>query len=129
MAIELPTAQKVYTTNYADFRGVDFTNDPSNVWYRRSPEAYNMLTDEAGRPFKRTGWKIEVSAQNMADLYADDNSKTAPSEVSVRKCHYFELAGKDHVIIFTNIGVFVYRETEDHVSELLSSKSLPTTRI
>lgn len=129
MAMEIPKAQKVNTTVYENFRGVDFTNDPSNVWYRRSPDAYNMLPDEAGRPFKRTGWKIEVSAQNMAELYADDNNKTAPSEVTIRKCHYFELAGKDHVIIFTNIGVFVYRETEDHVSELLSSKSLNANNV
>ena len=73
MAIKLPAAQKVYTTKYDNFRGVDFTNDPSNVWYRRTPDGVNMLPDESGRPFKRTGWKKVVTADDFANLYASDN--------------------------------------------------------
>ena len=124
MAMEIPKAEKIYTTKYADFRGVDFTDDPSNVWYRRSPDAVNMLPDESGKPFKRTGWEIAVSASDMATLYSTDNNKAAPSEVTVNKCHYFELAGQDHIIIFTNIGVFFYRE-----GELSSSKSLDANNV
>ena len=110
MAIKLPAAQKVYTTKYDNFRGVDFTNDPSNVWYRRTPDGMNMLPDESGRPFKRTGWKKVVTADDFANLYASDNSQTAPKETSIRKCYYFELAGFDHIVIFTNYGVFLYRD-------------------
>ena len=124
MAIEVPKTQKIYTTQYEDFRGVDFTNDPSNVWYRRTPDGVNMLPDEAGRPFKRTGWTIAVSAQDMADLYAEDTSSAAPSEVTVNKCYYFELSGEDHIVIFTNIGVFFYRG-----GELYSSKSLDADNV
>ena len=122
MALTVPENPKVYTTKYADFKGVDFTNDPSNVWYRRSPDAVNMLPDESGKPFKRTGWEIAVPASQMAELYATDNGTPAPSEVTVNKCHYFELAGEDHIIIFTNIGVFFYRD-----GVLASSKSLDHT--
>lgn len=122
MPIDVPKDAKINTTQYSDFKGVDFTNDPSNVWYRRSPDAVNMLPDESGRPFKRTGWEIAVSAAQMANLYASDNGTSAPSEVTVNKCHYFELAGEDHIIIFTNIGVFFYRE-----GVLASSKSLSPT--
>jgi len=119
MATELPAAPRVNTTIYDNFKGVDFTNDPSNVWYRRTPDGVNMLPDESGRPFKRTGWKVEVSASDMANLYATDNNATAPSEIDVRKCYYFELSGQDHIFIFTNYGVFFYRE-----GELFSSKAL-----
>lgn len=110
MTIELPKAEKVYTTVYEDFRGVDFTNDPSNIWYRRTPTGTNILPDESGRPFKRTGWKKEITAQDFAEKYAEDNGETAPSEITIRKCYYFELAGQDHLVVFTNYGVFIYRE-------------------
>ena len=37
MAMELPASPKVYTTKYDNFKGVDYTNDATNVWRRRSP--------------------------------------------------------------------------------------------
>lgn len=119
MPINVPKAPRIYTTTYDNFRGVDFTNDPSNVWYRRTPDGVNMLPDEAGRPFKRTGWEKVITANDIAEKYADDNSLSyVPSEVTIRKCYYFELAGVDHIIIFTNYGVFVYR------GELISYPSI-----
>ena len=122
MAIDVPESPKVHTTVYENFKGVDYTNDSSNVWYRRTPSGVNMLPDEAGRPFKRTGWMKVVEASDFADLYASDNSETAPSEIEIRKCYYFDLAGSDHIVIFTNYGVFVYRD-----GTLLSSKSFGAT--
>ena len=121
MPITVPESPKVLTTTYENFKGVDFTNDPSNVWYRRSPDAVNMLPDEAGRPFKRTGWEIAVSASDFAAKYAADKSTTAPAEVGIRRCYYFTLHGLDHVVIFTGLGVYVYRQNEDGTSELISS--------
>lgn len=123
MPIEVPKAPKVNTTVYQDFKGVDFTNDPSNVWYRRSPDAVNMLPDESGRPFKRTGWKIEVPASQMISRYVSDTGNSAPTEIEVKKCYYFDLSGEDHIFIFTNYAVFVYRN-----GVLYSSKDInPTT--
>lgn len=124
MPVNIPDNPKVYTTKYADFRGVDFTNDPSNVWYRRSPTSVNMLPDEAGRPFKRTGWEIAVSASQIASKYASDTGNVAPSEVAIRKCYYFTLHGLDHIVIFSGLGVFIYRQKEDGTSELISSKNI-----
>lgn len=124
MPINVPSNPKIYTTKYADFRGVDFTNDPSNVWYRRSPDAVNMLPDEAGKPFKRTGWEIAVSASQIASKYASDKSAIAPSEVAIRKCYYFTLHGLDHIVIFTGLGMFIYRQKEDLTSELISSEDI-----
>lgn len=69
MAIEVPKDAKVYTTKYANFKGVDYTNDPSNVWYRRSPNGVNMLPALDGKPYKRNGWKVEVPADEFITLW------------------------------------------------------------
>ena len=127
MAVEVPKEPKVYTTKYESFKGVDFTNDPSNVWYRRSPDAVNMLPDEAGRPFKRTGWEVAISAAQLAQKYYSDGATATgeikPTEATIRKCYYFEMAGYDHIVIFTNFGVFFYRD-----GELLSSEDILETK-
>ena len=106
MPVEVPKEPKKFTTVYDNFKGVDFTNDSTNVWHRRSPDAVNMLPDDSGRPFKRTGWEVVVTAEKLAEaLGADDTS--------ILKCHYFELAGLDHILIFATGGVFVYRLMEE----------------
>lgn len=113
MTMEIPSAPKVNTTVYDNFRGVDYTNDPSNIWHRRTSDGMNMLPDEAGRPFKRTGWEKVITADNFADKFAEDTGASySPSEITIRKCYYFELAGLDHIVIFTNYGVFIYRDGE-----------------
>lgn len=127
MPVNVPENPKVYTTKYEDFKGVDFTNDPSNVWYRRSPEAVNMLPDEAGRPFKRTGWEIVLPVSALAQKYYDDGATSTgevkPTEATIRKCYYFEMYNSDHIVIFTNFGVFFYRD-----GELLSSEDILETK-
>lgn len=101
MAREVPAAPRVYTTTYDNFKGVDFTNDSTNVWKRRSPTGVNMLPDESGRPFKRHGWDILIS---NADLCAELGVESC----SINKCSYFELAGVDHIVVFTSEGVLFY---------------------
>lgn len=127
MLLNIPENPKVLTTKYENFKGVDFTNDPSNVWYRRSPDAVNMLPDEAGRPFKRTGWEVAISAAQLAQKYYSDGATATgeikPTEATIRKCYYFEMAGYDHIVIFTNFGVFFYRD-----GELLSSEDILETK-
>ena len=108
MAREIPAAPRVYTTTYDSFRGVDFTNDSTNVWKHRSPDAVNMLPDESGRPFKRTGWEVAVSADELAEALGLET-------IEILKCHYFELAGADHIIIFTVGGVFAYRQEQVNI--------------
>ena len=107
MPLEVPASPKVRTTEYTNFRGVDFTNDSTNVWYRRSPDAVNMLPDDSGRPFKRTGWEVVVTAEQLATEVS-----VTVDELEILKCYYFELAGLDHIIIFTNKGLFVYKQEE-----------------
>ena len=40
------------------FRGVDFASSPVNVANGRSPNAVNLISDLAGKPMKRTGYKV-----------------------------------------------------------------------
>lgn len=114
MAIELPAAQKVYTTKYDNFRGVDFTNDPSNVWSHRSPNAVNMMPDLAGNPWKRTGWGIVKSSQDYRDCYntamgyADTDPEYYDGKIVPIKTNYFELGGVDYLAISNNLGLFFY---------------------
>lgn len=58
----LPTAPTVHTTIYNDLKGVDFSNDPSLVYKKRTPTGLNMISDEGGNPKKRTGWEVKKSA-------------------------------------------------------------------
>lgn len=65
MPLEIPKSAKVYTTAYSDFKGVDYTNDATNVWKKRSPTGLNMSPDLDGKPYKRKGWKVEKSVLNI----------------------------------------------------------------
>lgn len=106
--------EDVYTTVYQNFAGVDFTNDASNCWYRRSPDAVNMMPDEAGNPFKRTGWTIEKSAEEINTLIGKD-------DVNIERTAYFELGGNDYILLFTNYGLVLYNDYGmRYLSEFLS---------
>lgn len=45
------------TTTYGQFKGVDFSTDPSLVDRSRSPFSVNMVADAGGMPEKRLGWR------------------------------------------------------------------------
>ena len=105
MPMEVPSAPKVRTTIYENFRGVDFTNDSTNIWHRRSPTGTNMLPDASGRPFKRHGWEILLSQSDIC-------TALGVSSCQINKCSYFELAGVDHIVVFTDEGVLFYNGDE-----------------
>lgn len=46
------------TKVYTQFLGVDFTTDDTNIADSRSPDALNLITDAAGFPEKRPGWRM-----------------------------------------------------------------------
>ena len=48
---------KLYAKSYDKFRGVDFSTDPTQVAEYRSPYAVNLISDLAGFPEKRPGWR------------------------------------------------------------------------
>lgn len=102
MTLEIPDSPKIYTTVYSDFKGVDYTNDPTNVWKKRSPSGINMLPDDAGRPFKRHGWEKKITEEQIEALIGD---------YEIQKCAYFELGGVDYIVIFCDTGVLLYDGT------------------
>lgn len=108
MPMEIPDPQKVYTTSYNNFRGVDMTNDPTNVWSHRSPDAINMMPDEAGRPIKRLGWKTEIPSTDFIDVYNATTGETYEGEFVIYFLKYFTLGGTDYIFVFSNIGLFSY---------------------
>lgn len=101
MAVSIPSSPKLYTTKYDNFKGVDMTNDPSNTWYRRTPNGVNMLPDVDGRPFKRTGWDVLLEE----DAYYFESSQTM--SLIPDRLFYFELNGFDHIVIFNSMGLFM----------------------
>ena len=112
MPVKVPEESKTFTTIYDGFRGVDYTNDPSNVWKKRSPSGKNMLPDLDSRPFKRSGWKIELTADDFRTAAGVEGADVVPDKV-----YYFELGGYDHFIIFNNLGVFSYTTDPNGTSD------------
>lgn len=108
MPLQAPEEAKKYTTAYSDFRGVDFTNDPTNVWKRRSPTGLNMSPDMSGRPWKRTGWTVELTAEDFAAAYKENTGADYAEEIEILNLYSFTLGGQDHLIVFCNCGVFAY---------------------
>lgn len=117
MPLETPDEPKKYTTVYSDFRGVDFTNDPSMVWKRRSPTGLNMTPDMNGLPMKRTGWNVEVTQAMFKTAYP-----YSVGDVEIKNIYSFELGGKDHMIIFCNCGVFAF--TDSTLTHLITLSSI-----
>lgn len=122
MPLQAPNEPKKYTTVYGDFRGVDFTNDATNVWKRRSPTGLNMTPDMSGRPWKRTGWNIEVTEDDFKTAYYNNLKEQALENIKILNVYSFELAGQDHLIIFCNIGVFAY--TNNELKHLLTDEDI-----
>lgn len=105
MTIELPDEQKVYSTTYKDFKGVDYTSDATSVFRRRSPDAINIMPDDSGNPVKRFGWETVLTERDFADALG-----VSEGSVEIYRCYYFTLSGVDHIMIFTSAGLFCYKE-------------------
>lgn len=107
--VKVPDAPDVKTKKYYEFRGVDFTHDHANVFYRRSPDAVNMRPNESGRPIKRHGWDIAISNDLLLSTYNNYLSPVGTeTSIKIYLCKYFTLAGQDHIVIFTDKAVFIY---------------------
>lgn len=103
MAVQVPDEPKAYTTIYDNFKGVDFTNDSSNLYKRRSPMGKNMLPDLDGKPYKRAGWEIAITADEFREAAGVKDVEVVPDKV-----YYFEIGGYDYLLIFNNLGIFSY---------------------
>ena len=110
MPLQTPEEPKVYTTVYKNFKGVDFTADQARVFNRRSPDAVNIMPDDGGIPYKRTGWERKFIP----------SSEKCP----VRNMWSFEYGGAEHFLYTKGSGVFSYdSETERQLLQLSSDKA------
>lgn len=55
---KVPASPKVYTTSIEQFRGVDFSNNATQVTPNRSPDAVNLISNKAGFPIKTQGYEL-----------------------------------------------------------------------
>ncbi len=53
----------MYRKRFADFRGVDFSTDPTQVADCRAAYAENIVSDLAGFPEKRPGWRTLLTVE------------------------------------------------------------------
>lgn len=120
MPLEVPAEEKTYTTVYDNFKGVDLTNDASNVYKRRSPSGKNMLPDIDGKPYKRPGWEIELTPQDFRDAAG----VSSDIEICHEKVYYFEIGGYDFLMFFTTIGLFSYTTNPVDASQSAPQKIL-----
>jgi len=82
--IKLPLLDdtKLRSKAYSYFRGCDFTTDPAEIDDSRSPDALNLIADDAGFPQKRVGWRV-------LSQFSD----------KINGLHYAHFAGTDPAII------------------------------
>ena len=116
MAVNVPKSDKVYTTVYDNFKGVDFTNDATNIYRRRTPDGINMMPNLDGKPYKRTGWEMILDESIFEKVAGKDTDN-----FEIKSLRYFEINGCDHLAIFTSLGLFIYRQTatEEAPDELI----------
>ncbi|MFQ7472930.1 MAG: hypothetical protein ACLRLX_01835, partial [Anaerovoracaceae bacterium] len=109
MALPAPEEAKIYTSVYNNFKGVDFTNDPTQVYKRRSPSALNMIPDDGGIPYKRTGWRVEYNPLNEID------------EKEITDMWAFDYADESHILYVKNGSV--YNGLGDNTKALITMKN------
>ena len=106
------SGQEKKTVCYTQFRGVDFSTDPSLVADSRSPYAPNLISDIGGRPEKRLGWRTLYQAAGTDG--GETPAQTGPGPVNgLFQC---EIEGEAHRL--AHIGTKLYRITAEGLEEL-----------
>lgn len=58
--MKVPDNATLYSTNYKNLTGVDYSCDLTEVDRKRTPTGLNMISDNGGNPVKRLGWRTEA---------------------------------------------------------------------
>lgn len=90
-----------YGRSFSEFRGVDFSTDPTQVDARRSPAALNLISDLSGFPEKRPGWRTvaQFPARINGLFYAVLKSGTGYFLVHSGDSLYRYSDGEDPVLV------------------------------
>lgn len=67
----IPASPKKSIMTIDEFLGVDFTNSPTNVDLRRSPNAVNMIRDVPGKVRKCMGWEVVQSYEGLSEVFSN----------------------------------------------------------
>ena len=148
MAYKIPDSPKKYSTEYSDFKGVDFSTNPTQIDKKRGADGtVNLISDSGGFPEKRKGWRIlhecespvhgmyrgTIDGQEIFLVHAgtkiykwdDDQITPIKTDVSNTKGTFFCLG--DKIYILTGNEYLVYDGTE--IKSVLDDAYVPTTSI
>lgn len=79
MGFDFGASPKLQKLSISKFRGVDFANNATQVEPNRSPDAQNIISDLAGKPVKRTGYKtianFDAQINGIFRLATEDTEK------------------------------------------------------
>lgn len=84
-SFSVPAAPEKYTISIPNFLGVDFSSAINEIDKRRSPEAYNVISNN-GSIEKRNGYKILAYLGNNANINGIWNVDTVSGEFFIVHC-------------------------------------------
>lgn len=106
----------LHTKVYSQFLGVDFTTDDTNISDSRSPDALNLITDAAGFPEKRPGWRV------LQDYSCEHEER------KIHGLHYAHIGGKAAILVHAGSSLYAFDpETEESTIICQSVHDGPST--
>lgn len=74
MPLKVPSKPDMKQIVYDDFRGVDFSQDPTLIDRHHASDMLNMISQDGGAPVKRKGWEVldstyEEEVNNLWSFY------------------------------------------------------------
>lgn len=98
VSFKTPASPKRSVLTVNEFLGVDFTNSPTTVDIKKSPNAVNMIRDVPGKVRKSMGWRT-------VSEYKDENG----NPLKINGCHC--VRGDDDEY-FIHAGEYLFHDTE-----------------
>lgn len=74
MALTKPASPTVYTTQYANLKGVNYLKDQTQIDRWHSPDMLNMISNNGGDPVKRLGWRKVLADTGIIDFIPREES-------------------------------------------------------
>lgn len=101
--MNIPSAENIYTTKYADFKGVDFTSQVCSR--QRTPKGKNFIISDMVE--KRPGWKVlkEFQGEKINGLYFTTINSIEYYLIHVgSKLYYMKSFDNEPVFLLNNIN-------------------------
>lgn len=96
----IPSSPKKYKTEYSNFKGVDFSSNPTQIDDKRGAiGTVNLISDTGGFPEKRKGWR-----------------KLLECEAPVNGLYRGTIDGEEHFLVHG--GTKLYKWTDDSITQL-----------